>query len=127
MTGDNRFKQRAWYYTHVFADPKNPDVVYVLNTGSYRSIDGGKTFTALRTPHGDNHGFWIDPTNTRRMMNGNDGGANISTDGGIDVSDERNQPTAEIEHVSASNRLTEWVYGAQTGTWTPAHKRADAN
>ena len=59
---DRRYRQRAWYYTHVFADPKNPDVVYILNTGSYRSIDGGKTFNSIHTPHGDNHGSGSIPT-----------------------------------------------------------------
>jgi photosystem II stability/assembly factor-like uncharacterized protein len=60
---DHRFTQRAWYFTHVFADPKNVDMVYILNTGMYRSTDGGKTFTPLGAPHGDHHGLWIDPDN----------------------------------------------------------------
>ncbi|MEO8727621.1 MAG: hypothetical protein ABI383_16030 [Acidobacteriaceae bacterium] len=127
MNGDNRFKQRAWYYTHVFADPKDPNVVYILNTGSYRSIDGGKTFATLRTPHGDNHGFWIDPTNTNRMMNGNDGGATISTDGGLTWSGEMNQPTAQFYHVAADNRFPYWLYGAQQDNSTVAIADADAN
>src|SRR5499433_2180275 len=75
LTDDHRFRQRAWYYSHIFADPKSADSVYILNTAAYRSNDGGRTFTSLRTPHGDNHGLWIDPTNPKRMINGNDGGA----------------------------------------------------
>ncbi len=61
LTDDHRFRQRAWYYSHIFADPKSVDTVYILNTGAYRSNDGGKTFARVRAPHGDNHGLWIDP------------------------------------------------------------------
>ena len=81
LTDDHRFRQRAWYYSHIFADPKSADSVYILNTAAYRSNDGGKTFASVRAPHGDNHGLWIDPTNPNRLINGNDGGATISTDG----------------------------------------------
>src|SRR5579884_2087969 len=98
MTDDRRFRQRAWYYTHLFADPKNADTVYILNTGTYRSIDGGRTFATLRTPHGDNHGLWIDPKDPKRLINGNDGGATISTDGGMTWSHQDNQPTAQFYH-----------------------------
>ncbi|HEY0565250.1 MAG TPA: hypothetical protein VGC88_06680, partial [Terriglobales bacterium] len=120
QTDDRKFRQRAWYYTHVFADPKNENVVYILNTGSYRSVDGGKTFATLRTPHGDNHGFWIDSQNPKRMMNGNDGGATISTDGGLTWSGEDNQPTAQFYHISADNRFPYWIYGAQQDNSTVA-------
>jgi len=126
VTDDRRYRQRAWYYTHVFADPKNPDVVYILNTGTYRSIDGGKTFTPIRTPHGDNHGFWIDPDNPRRMMNGNDGGATISTDGGTSWSSNMNQPTAQFYHVIADSRFPYWLYGAQQDNTTVAIASASA-
>jgi photosystem II stability/assembly factor-like uncharacterized protein len=113
MTDDRRYRQRAWYYTHVFADPKNPDVVYILNTGSYRSIDGGRTFTQLSTPHGDNHGLWIDPTNPKRLINGNDGGADVSTDGGLNWTLQDNQPTAQFYHVIVDKRFPYHIYGAQ--------------
>ena len=126
LTDDRRYRQRAWYYTHVFADPKNPDVVYILNTGTYRSIDGGKTFTQIRTPHGDNHGFWIDPDNPNRMMNGNDGGATISTDGGASWSSLMNQPTAQFYHVIADSRFPYWLYGAQQDNTTVAIASASA-
>ncbi|HEU5403451.1 MAG TPA: glycosyl hydrolase, partial [Terriglobales bacterium] len=127
MNDDRQYRQRAWYYTHVFADPKNPDVVYILNTGTYRSIDGGKTFARIRTPHGDNHGFWIDPTDTKRMINGNDGGATISTDGGASWSTQLNQPTAQFYHVAADNRFPYWLYGAQQDNSTVAIASASAN
>ncbi|HET9742356.1 MAG TPA: hypothetical protein VFQ00_06390 [Terriglobales bacterium] len=118
MNNDDRFRQRAWYYTHVFADPQNPDVVYILNTGSYRSIDGGKTFTALATPHGDNHGLWIDPTNPKRLINSNDGGADISIDGGLHWTSQDNQPTAQFYHVIVDNQFPYHIYGAQQDNTT---------
>jgi photosystem II stability/assembly factor-like uncharacterized protein len=127
MTDDRSYRQRAWYYTHVFADPKNPDVVYILNTSSYRSVDGGKTFTNLHTPHGDNHGFWIDPNNPKRLINGNDGGATISTDGGASWSSIMNQPTAQFYHVVADNRFPYWLYGAQQDNSTVAIASASAS
>ncbi|MGB6669404.1 MAG: hypothetical protein WBE73_13735, partial [Candidatus Acidiferrum sp.] len=79
---DHRFTQRAWYFHHIFADPKNVDTLYVLNTAVYRSTDGGHTFNFIRSPHGDNHGLWIDPTHPEWMINSNDGGATVSHDGG---------------------------------------------
>ena len=127
VNDERRYRQRAWYYTHVFADPKNPDVVYILNTGTYRSIDGGKTFTPIRTPHGDNHGFWIDPNNPKRLINGNDGGATISTDGGGSWTTLYNQPTAQFYHISADNRFPYWLYGAQQDNSTVAIASASAS
>src|SRR6266542_3948468 len=79
---DGRFRQRAWYFSKVYADPKSPDTVYLVNTGLFRSVDGGKTFNLLPARHGDHHGLWIDPTNPNRIANANDGGASISADGG---------------------------------------------
>ncbi len=105
LTDDHRFRQRAWYYSHIFADPKSADTVYILNTGVYRSNDGGKTFARVRAPHGDNHGLWIDPTNPKRLINGNDGGATISIDGGETWSSIYNQPTAQFYHVTTDNRF----------------------
>jgi photosystem II stability/assembly factor-like uncharacterized protein len=113
LTDDHRFRQRAWYYSHIFADPKSADTVYILNTASYRSNDGGKTFTPLHTPHGDNHGLWIDPTNPNRLINGNDGGATISTDNGQHWTTLYNQPTAQFYHVTTDNRFPYYIYGAQ--------------
>jgi len=113
VNDDQRLTQRAWYFTHIFADPKNIDTVYMLNTGAFRSIDGGKTLSLLPAPHGDHHGFWIDPQNPDRMINGNDGGASISVDGGKNWSTEYNQPTAQFYHVAADNQVLYNVYGAQ--------------
>ena len=110
---DHKFRQRAWYFTHVFADPKNADTVYILNTGLFRSIDGGEKFDRLPAPHGDHHGLWIDPKNSKRMINGNDGGATITTDGGNSWSTELNQPTAQFYHVTTDTRFLYRVYGAQ--------------
>ena len=100
LNEQNILRQRAWYYSHIFADPKNADTVYALNTGFYRSIDGGKTFTAIRTPHGDNHGLWIAPDNPLRMIESNDGGAAVTSDGGHTWSSEENQPTAQFYRVA---------------------------
>jgi len=113
VNDDQRLTQRAWYFTHIFADPKSADTVYMLNTGAFRSTDGGKTLGLLPAPHGDHHGFWIDPQNPNRMINGNDGGASISVDGGKSWSTEYNQPTAQFYHVSADNEFLYNVYGAQ--------------
>jgi photosystem II stability/assembly factor-like uncharacterized protein len=113
INDDERFTQRAWYFTHIFADPKNIDTVYVLNTGAFRSGDGAKTFELLPAPHGDHHGLWIDPTDTNRIINSNDGGATITLDGGKTWSSQQNQPTAQFYHIAADNRYPYWVYGAQ--------------
>jgi photosystem II stability/assembly factor-like uncharacterized protein len=113
MTGDHRFTQRAWYYMHIFADPKSEDTVYVLNTGVFRSHDGGKTFTRIRTPHGDNHGLWIDPNDPKHLIEGNDGGATVSIDGGETWTTVYNQPTAQFYHVVTDNRFPYYIYGAQ--------------
>jgi photosystem II stability/assembly factor-like uncharacterized protein len=119
-TDDHRFRQRAWYYSHIFADPKSEDTVYILNTAAYRSNDGGKTFTSIHAPHGDNHALWIDPTNPRRLINGNDGGATVSTDNGDTWTSVYNQPTAQFYHVTTDNRFPYYIYGAQQDNSTVA-------
>ena len=127
MTDDHRFRQRAWYYSHIFADPRSAETVYILNTGVYRSNDGGKTFNPLHAPHGDNHGLWIDPTNPKRLINGNDGGATISTNGGESWTSEYNQPTAQFYHVTTDNRFPYYMYGAQQDNTTVAIASASAD
>ena len=127
LTDDHRFRQRAWYYSHIFADPKSADTVYILNTGVYRSNDGGKTFAPVRAPHGDNHGLWIDPTNSKRLINGNDGGATISTNGGESWTSENNQPTAQFYHVTTDNRFPYYIYGAQQDNSTVGIASASAD
>jgi photosystem II stability/assembly factor-like uncharacterized protein len=120
VNDDHRFRQRAWYYSHVFADPASADVVYVLNTGAFRSNDGGKSFDLMPAPHGDHHALWIDPKDPRRLINGNDGGASISVDGGKAWTAPYNQPTAQFYHVAVDNRWPYRVYGAQQDNSTIA-------
>ncbi len=120
VNGESRFTQRSWYYAHIFADPKNADTIYVLNTGLYRSTDAGKSWTQLRGMHGDHHALWIDPENPQRLINGNDGGATISTDGGKTWSTQNNQPTAQFYHVATDNRFRYYLYGAQQDNSTVA-------
>ncbi len=120
VNDDQRLTQRAWYFTHIFADPKAPDTVYMLNTGLFRSMDGGKTISLLPAPHGDHHGLWIDPTNPQRMINGNDGGATVSVDGGKTWTTQENQPTAQFYHVDTDNQFLYYVYGAQQDNSTVA-------
>ena len=110
---DGRFRQRAWYFSKVYADPKSPDTVYLLNTGAFRSVDGGKTFNLLPARHGDHHGLWIDPQNPNRIGNANDGGASISTDGGKSWTTQNNQPTAQFYHVAVDDAFPYHIYGAQ--------------
>jgi len=117
---DERYRQRAWYFSHVFADPKQVDTVYVLNTGAFRSNDAGKTFELLPAPHGDHHGLWIDPTNPQRLFNSNDGGVTISVDGGKTWTEQNNQPTAQFYHVAVDNHWPYRVYGAQQDNSTVA-------
>jgi photosystem II stability/assembly factor-like uncharacterized protein len=110
---ERRLRQRAWYYSRIYADPCDAETVYVLNTAFYRSTDGGKTFAAVRVPHGDNHDLWIDPGNQRRMINSNDGGANVTMNGGLSWTAQDNQPTGQFYHVAVDDRFPYWVYGAQ--------------
>src|SRR5579871_4407208 len=111
-------RQRAWYYSHIFADPQSPDTVYALNVGMHKSIDGGKTWSTMRPPHGDNHDLWIAPDNPQRMIESNDGGANITTDGGHTWSSIMNQPTAQFYRVALDNDFPYNIYGAQQDNTT---------
>lgn len=120
--GGNSWKQvnkdriavaRSWYYMEIFADPQDENVVYVLNAPALKSIDRGKTFSTISTPHGDNHHLWIHPDNNQIMINSNDGGANVSTNGGKSWSTQQNQPTAQFYRVIADEQLPYHVYGGQ--------------
>ena len=104
---------RSWYYAHIFADPRDRNVVYGANTDFFRSTDGGATFSPIPMPHGDNHALWIDPQDTRVMIEGNDGGATITVDGGRSWSTQLNQPTAEIYRVVTDDQFPYRVYGTQ--------------
>ncbi|HZS94619.1 MAG TPA: glycosyl hydrolase [Chloroflexota bacterium] len=106
-------RRRAWYYMHIYADPQDPDVVWVLNLNCWKSIDGGTNFTSIPTPHGDNHDLWIDPANPARLIEGNDGGACVSYNGGRAWSTILNQPTAQFYHVTTDTAVPYRVYGSQ--------------
>jgi photosystem II stability/assembly factor-like uncharacterized protein len=105
--------QRAWYYVHLTADPQDANTVYALNVAMWKSVDGGATFRPVRTPHGDNHAMWINPDNPHNLIEGNDGGANISFDGGRSWSVQSNQPTSEIYRLTVDDQWPYWLYGGQ--------------
>ncbi len=113
LSSDRNFVQRAWYYTHIFADPKDTNTVYILNTSMWRSDDGGKTFLPIRTPHGDNHDLWISPDDPQVMIESNDGGANVTYNGGRNWSTQTNQPTAELYRVTVDDQFPYWMYSGQ--------------
>ncbi len=110
---NNDIISRAWYYMHLTPDPQDADTLYVNNLRFWKSIDGGRTYQMIGTPHGDNHDLWIDPLNPQRMVQGNDGGACVSFNGGASWSSIFNQPTAQFYHVAADNRDPYFVYGTQ--------------
>lgn len=118
QSSDNNIRQRAWYYTKVFVDPKNENDVYVLNVNFLKSTDGGKTYKNIRTPHGDHHDLWIDPADGKRMIIADDGGAQISFDGGDNWSTYDNQPTAQFYRVSTDNHFPYRILGAQQDNTT---------
>jgi photosystem II stability/assembly factor-like uncharacterized protein len=109
---DRRLRQRAFYYTRIYADPQVRDTVYILNTGFYRSTDAGKSIRGIRVPHGDNHDLWIAPNDAKRMINSNDGGANVSTNGGESWTDQ-DYPTAQFYNVFTTTHVPYHVCGAQ--------------
>lgn len=113
LSEDRNLRQRAFYYHHIVAHPQDPDTVYVLNVEAWRSVDAGKTFQPWTIPHGDNHDLWIDPKDPKRMVEGNDGGATITLNGGESWSTLYNQPTCEFYHVTTDSRVPYRVYGSQ--------------
>jgi len=113
VSDDGRVRQRAWYFSKIYADPNSVDTVYALNTGMLRSTDGGKTFNLVSATHGDHHALWIDPNNSNSLINANDGGASVSLDGGNTWSTQDNQPTGQFYHVATDNRFPYYIYGAQ--------------
>jgi BNR/Asp-box repeat. len=112
LTDNPNLLQRPWYYLRIYADPQNVDALYVLNVGFWHSIDGGRTFSPLGEPHSDNHDLWIAPNDANRMIEGNDGGANVSFNGGRTWS-EQDQPTAQFYRVALDNDFPYNIYGAQ--------------
>ena len=109
----NALLLRPFYYTNIDADPVNPDLVWVQNETMWKSTDAGRTFAAVETPHGDNHDIWINPTDPNFMVQGNDGGANVSIDGGNSWSTQYNQGTSEIYQVFVDDNYPYKLYGAQ--------------
>jgi photosystem II stability/assembly factor-like uncharacterized protein len=109
---ERNLRQRAWYYTRIYADTKDSNTVYALNTGMYRSTNGGKTFRSIQVPHGDNHDLWISPLDNNRMIEANDGGANVSFNQGRTWT-EQDQATAQFYHVTTTNHFPYRVCGAQ--------------
>ncbi len=125
---ERKLRQRAWYYTRVYADTEDEDVVYVLNVRYHKSTDGGKTFNTFNAPHGDHHDLWISPENSQRMIIGDDGGAQISYDGGETWSTYYNQPTAQYYRVTTDNSFPYRIYVAQQDNSTIRVKhRSDGN
>jgi photosystem II stability/assembly factor-like uncharacterized protein len=125
ISEDRSLRQRAFYYTRIYADPKAKDTVYVLNTGFYKSTDGGKTYRQLRPPHGDNHDLWIDPNNPQRMVNSNDGGGNVSINGGQTWTGQQ-YATAQLYHVATTRDVPYHVCGAQQDSSTVCISSAPA-
>ncbi len=113
MSDEQAVRQRPWYYMHIVADPNDADTIWALNVRLWKSIDGGKTFARMPIPHGDNHDLWIDPNNSQRMIEGNDGGATVSVNGGQTWSTIYNQPTCEFYHVTTDDQIPYRIYGAQ--------------
>jgi len=125
---EHELRQRHWYYNRIFADPKDEHTVYVVNVGFYKSIDGGKNFSRVGTPHSDNHALWINPDNPRIMIEGNDGGACVTLNGGETWTTQLNQPTSEMYRVTVDNQWPYRVYGAQQDNSTlsvPSLPQAD--
>ncbi len=112
INDDRRIRQRAWYYSHVVADPQDPDALYLLNVEMFKSNDGGKSLLNIRTSHSDNHDLWIDPDNPQRMVEGNDGGASVTYNGGKTWTEET-MPTGQFYHVALDNDFPSHLYGAQ--------------
>ncbi|NNF35957.1 MAG: glycosyl hydrolase [Saprospiraceae bacterium] len=120
VNDERKLRQRAFYYSRLYADPWDEDVVYGLNVGFYKSTDGGENFDiVIRPPHGDNHDMWIDPNNPMRMISGNDGGGNVSVNGGKTWT-EQDYPTSQFYHVMATSDVPYHVAGAQQDNSTLA-------
>ncbi len=110
---ESKIRQRGWYFNKVFVDPQNENLIYVCNVEFYKSADGGKSFQSVGTPHGDHHNMWIDPEDGKRMIIADDGGAQISFDGGQHWSTYQNQPTAQFYRVTTDNHFPYRVLGCQ--------------
>jgi photosystem II stability/assembly factor-like uncharacterized protein len=119
---DHVMAERSGYYMHIVADPNQADTVFVLHAPLLKSTNGGKSFAPLRPPHGDNHAMWINPKNSDWLIDGNDGGAHVSYNGGKSWSSELNQPTAQIYRLTVDNLFPYNLYGGQQDNSTPKTK-----
>ncbi|NRB63896.1 MAG: glycosyl hydrolase, partial [Saprospiraceae bacterium] len=119
-SGKRDLRQRAWYYSRIYADPQDENMVYVCNVGFWRSRDGGVNWTQISTPHSDHHDLWIAPDNNQRMALADDGGGQVSTDAGANWTTYHNQPTAQFYRVNADNRFPYYIYGGQQDNSTVA-------
>jgi photosystem II stability/assembly factor-like uncharacterized protein len=127
VNNEMKLRQRGFYYMLVFGDPKDPNTIYAPEVdGVYVSHDGGKTFQLLHPPHGDNHVVWINPNNTKIILEGNDGGATVSTDGGKTWSSVDNQPTGQFYHINIDDQFPYHIYGAQQDEGSFEGPSADA-
>ncbi|MGB6152097.1 MAG: glycosyl hydrolase, partial [Pricia sp.] len=125
---DRALRQRAWYYTRVYADTEDVDVVYVVNVSYHKSTDGGKTFSGYNAPHGDHHDLWVAPEDSKRMIIADDGGAQVTYDGGETWSTYHNQPTAQYYRVTTDNAEPYRIYVAQQDNSTlRVNHRSDGN
>ncbi len=126
INNDANLRQRAWYYSRIYADPKSEETVYVVNVAYQKSTDGGKTFSSHYASHGDHHDLWIDPQNAERMIIGDDGGAQVTYDGGDHWSTYHNQPTAQFYRVATDNHFPYRIYGGQQDNSTVriAHRKS---
>tara|TARA_R100001369_G_scaffold29172_4_gene52588 strand:+ start:73265 stop:76393 length:3129 start_codon:yes stop_codon:yes gene_type:complete len=113
INSDRSLRQRAWYYTRIYADPKDEDVVYVVNVSYHKSKDGGENFTSANAPHGDHHDMWIAPEDPERIIIGDDGGAQVTYDGGETWSTYHNQPTGQFYRLTTDNHFPYRIYAAQ--------------
>lgn len=113
ISSNRSVRTRPFYYSTIYADPQDENTLYICNVGFHKSVDGGKTYERIRTPHGDHHDHWINPGSPKIMINGNDGGACVTFNGGKTWTSQMNQPTAEFYRVTTDNQYPYRVYGAQ--------------
>ena len=113
INSERKLRQRAWYYTRIYADTQDQNIVYVMNVRYHKSTDGGKTYKTFNAPHGDHHDLWIAPEDNQRMIIGDDGGAQVSFDAGENWTTYMNQPTSQFYRVTTMIHFPYRIYGAQ--------------
>ena len=118
VSDDEDIRTRPFYYTNIDVDPKNPDIVWAMATGYFKSVDGGETWERVSVPHGDNHDMWINPDNPELFIQSNDGGANVTQNGGETWSTQFNQPTAELYQVEVDDQYPYWLYAGQQDNYS---------